>query len=135
MLLYNIVKPTELKGKRIMCIRVTLDTVERELNTSTTPVLLACLHPDTDISSQVEVLEQVWKRFGKQVKVYLLCEAFTGAFGQTYGIEGTPTYLLLNQNTVLDRVLGQVDLNTLTASMYRTLSSIRPPARDSNCQA
>ena len=109
-----------------MCIRVTLDTVEKELNTSTTPVLLACLHPDTDIRSQVELLEQVRKRFGKRIKVCLLCEAFTGAFGQTYGIEGTPTYLLLKQNTEIDRILGQVDLNTLTAYLSRTLSSLSP---------
>jgi hypothetical protein len=109
-----------------MCIRVTLDTVEKELNTSTTPVLLACLHPDADISSQAELLDQVSKLFGDQVKVCLLCEAFIGAFGQTYGIEGTPTYLLIKQNTVLDRVLGQVDVNTLTAYLSRTLSSLSP---------
>jgi hypothetical protein len=109
-----------------MCIRVTLDTVERELNTSTTPVLLACLHPDADISSQVKLLEQVSKLFGEQVKVCMLCEAFTGAFGQTYGIEGTPTYLLLKQNTEIDRILGQVDVNTLTAYLSRTLSSFSP---------
>jgi hypothetical protein len=109
-----------------MCIRVTLDTVEQELNTSTTPVLLACLHPDADISSQVELLDQVSKLFGDQMKVYLLCEAFTGAFGQTYRIEGTPTYLLFKQNTVLDRILGQVDVNTLTAYLSRTLSSLSP---------
>jgi hypothetical protein len=107
-----------------MCIRVTLDTVEKELKTSATPVLLACLHPDADIRSQVELLEQVSKLFEDQVKVCLLCEAFTGAFGQTYRIEGTPTYLLLKQNTVLDRVLGQVDLNTLTAYLSRTVSSL-----------
>ena len=109
-----------------MCIRVTLDTVEKELNTSTTPVLLACLHPEADISSQAELLEQVSKLFGDQVKVCLLCEAFTGAFGQTYGIEGTPTYLLFKQNTEIDRVLGQVDLNTLTAYLSRTLPSLSP---------
>lgn len=110
-----------------MCIRVTLDTVEKELNTGTTPVLLACLHPDADISSQAELLEKVSKLFGDQVKVCLLCEVFTGAFGQTYGIEGTPTYLFLRQNTEIDRVLGQVDLNTLTTYIYRTLLSLSPP--------
>jgi hypothetical protein len=109
-----------------MCIRVTLDTVEKELNTSTTPVLLACLHPDADSSSQTELLDQVSKLFGDQMKVCLLCEAFTGAFEQSYGIEGTPTYLLLKQNMVIDRVLGQVDLNTLTAYLYRTLPSLSP---------
>jgi hypothetical protein len=103
-----------------------LDTVEKELNTSTTPVLLACLHPEADISSHAELLDQVSKRFGKQIKVCLLCAEFTRAFRQTYGIEGTPTYLLLKQNTVLDRILGQVDLNTLTVYLYRTLPSLSP---------
>ena len=118
-----------------MCIRVTVPTVEKELNTASTPVLLACLHPDAEIRSQVEVLEQVSKRFGKQIKVCLLCEAFTGAFGQTYGIEGTPTYLFFMQDQVVDLVLGQVDLNTLTACMYRTFPSITAPERCSNSHA
>ena len=109
-----------------MCIRVTLDTVEKELKTSPRPVLLACLHPDADISSHVELLEQVRKRFGKRIKICLLCEAFTGAFRQTYRIEGTPTYLILKQNMVLDRILGQVDVNTLTAYLSQALLSLSP---------
>lgn len=107
-----------------MCIHVALDTVERELNDGTTPVLLACVHPEADIKSHTELLEQVSKRFGNQVKVCLFCEKITGAFGNTYGIEGTPTYLLFTDNMVVDRVLGQVDLNTLTDFIDRTLPSM-----------
>jgi Na+-transporting NADH:ubiquinone oxidoreductase subunit NqrB len=89
-------------------------------------VLLACLHPDAEISSQVEVLEQVSKQFHTQVKVCLLCDVFTGAFGQTYGVEGTPTYLIIRHHRVLDRLLGQVDEPTLTGCINRTLTHENP---------
>lgn len=116
------ITPSELKGKQTMCIRVTVPTVEKELNTGNTPVLLACLHPDAEIRSQVAALEQVAARFGERVKVCLLCEAFIGAFGQTYGVEGTPTYLIIRDHRVIVRLLGQVDEPTLTGCINRTLA-------------
>lgn len=104
-----------------MLIRVALHTVETELNEGSVPVLLACLHPNADITAQAEVLEHVSKVFDQRLKVCLLCEEIPAAFGNIYGIEGTPTYLIVKKNKVVDRLLGQVDPKTLTGFIQRTL--------------
>lgn len=116
-----------------MCIHVTIKTVEEELKTGTTPVLLACLHPDAEMSAQVAMLEEIATAYRHRVKVCLLRDNINGAFGKTYTIEGTPTYLLFTGQTVRERVLGQVDENTLTRLLDQTLDgntvdvSIPPP--------
>jgi hypothetical protein len=109
------------KGNQNMLIQVALNTVAKELHESDTQVLLACIHPNTAIKSQLDVLEHVSKAFGQRLKVCLLCEEIPAVFGDTYGIEGTPTYLMISQNKVVDRLLGQVDLRTLTGFIERTL--------------
>jgi hypothetical protein len=104
-----------------MLIQVTLNTVARELHESDTPVLLACIHPNTAIKPQLDVLKHVSKMFEQRLKVFLLYEKIPAALGNIYGIEGTPTYLIVNKNKVVDRLLGQVDLRTLTGFIERTL--------------
>jgi hypothetical protein len=102
-----------------MLMRVTLHTVGRELSNNTFPILLACIHPNTAIKPQVEMLEYLSKVFGQRLKVCLLCEKISAVMRDTYGIEGTPTYLLVKEHTVIDRLLGQVDRETLTGFVSR----------------
>jgi hypothetical protein len=112
-----------------MCIHVTIKTVEEELKTGTTPVLLACLHPDAEMSAQVAMLEEIATAYRQRVKVCLFRDDLNGAFGKTYTIEGTPTYLLIADRTVRERVLGQVEKNTLTRLLDQTLDGDRPARR------
>ena len=106
-----------------MCVYVTLKTVDREVNAGATPVLLACLHPDAETSAQTAMLETIAAAYGPRVKVCLLREELSGAFKSAYAVEGTPTYLLLVERTVRERVLGQTDRQTLTRLLDRALDS------------
>ena len=106
-----------------MCVYVTLKTVEREVNTGTTPVLLACLHPNAETAGQTAMLESIAAAYGRRVKVCLLRDELSGAFRSAYNVEGTPTYLLLVDRAVRERVLGQTDQHTLTRLLDRALDS------------
>lgn len=107
-----------------MLIRATVHTVGTELKNATTPVLLTCIHPNAATESQITMLEDVSKAFGQRLKVYLLCEEIPALFGNIYGIEGTPTYLMVSRNKVVDRLLGQVEPKILTGFIEQMLSSI-----------
>jgi thioredoxin-related protein len=67
------------------------------------------------------MLEHVSKVFGQRLKVCLLHEEIPATLRNIYGIEGTPTYLIVDKNKVVDQLLGQVDLETLTRFIERTL--------------
>lgn len=110
---------------KTMCIHVTIDTIEQEVNAGTSPVLLACLHPEAEITAQVAMLEAIATAYRHRVKVCLLRDDLGGALRKTYAIEGTPTYLLIANRTVKERVLGQADESTLTRLLDRALDGDR----------
>ena len=111
-----------------MMIRVGLHTIETEVTQAAAPVLLACLHPNAATPSQLEMLEDVSKAFGQKLKVCVLCEEMSACWGNLYGIEGTPTYLMISRNRVIDRILGQVDLTRLRGCIERAFAAL--PARE-----
>ena len=107
-----------------MLIRVAVHTIETELKNAATPVLLTCIHPNAATKPQIKMLEDVSQAFGQSLKICLLCEEIPALFGNIYGIEGTPTYLMVSRNKVVDRLLGQVEPKILIEFIEQTLSSI-----------
>ncbi len=110
-----------------MYIHVTPKTIEHEMKAGSMPVLLACLHPDAETTAQAAMLEAIAKAYRRRVKVCVLYNELNGAVRQMYAIEGTPTYLLIANRRVRERVLGQTDQHTLTRLLERTLALSMPP--------
>jgi hypothetical protein len=109
-----------------MYIHVTPTTIEREMNAGATPVLLACLHPDAETTAQAAMLDAIATSYRRRVKVCLLCDKLGGASKNMYAIEGTPTYLIIVNRAVRERVLGQTDQRTLTRLLDRALNGDAP---------
>ena len=91
------------------------------------PVLLACPHRYFEFSEQIEVLKSVAKRYGEALKVCMLSEDFIRAFSEKFGIEGAPTFLILNAGEEINRMLGNADKETLIAFISQTLPFSRWP--------
>ena len=107
-----------------MVIRVGLHTIETEVTQAATPVLLACINPNAAATSQLEMLEELSTQAGDRLKVCVLCEELSAYRGNRYGIEGTPTYLMISRNRVSARMLGQVDLTRLTGCLERAFAAL-----------
>ena len=107
-----------------MVIRVGVHTLDPEVTQAAAPVLLACIHPNAATASQLEMLEDVSKAFGQRLKVCVLCEELSACRENRYGIEGTPTYLMISRSRVIDRLLGQVDLTRLKRFIERAFAAL-----------
>lgn len=83
---------------------------------------MACLHPDSDIPSQLRMLEQIAERFTGRVSVYVMVEERSVAFSRKYAIDGTPAFLLVHEGQITERLLGQVELDALTTFIEQNVS-------------
>ncbi|MBW1782966.1 MAG: thioredoxin family protein [Deltaproteobacteria bacterium] len=103
---------------------VGLEDFDREVLKEKMPVLVLCMHRDPDFSGQLEVIHRVvTKTCGDRLKVCLLKEDSVGVFRETYGVGGTPTFLLFRGGREMSRLLGQAEPGVLKEFLSRTLSS------------
>jgi thioredoxin-like negative regulator of GroEL len=89
------------------------------------PVLLGCFHWVTDIEEQERLLESVSQEYGEELKTYLMHEDSMGAFKESLGIEGTPTFIIFEKGKEKNRFLGVADLLRLTDFIAETLPGFR----------
>ena len=88
------------------------------------PVMVACIHLDSEFKEQTEALEGVSKFFGEALKVCLLDEDSIEAWREKFVIGGTPAFVILFGGKERDRMLGKVDSDTLRAFVLRALPQV-----------
>jgi thioredoxin-like negative regulator of GroEL len=90
------------------------ENFEQEVIAEKKPVLLLCMPRDEEFPKQVKVIEDIARKYSKELKVGLLEEDFIEAFKNNYRILGTPTFLILVEGKERGRMLGLADQETLT---------------------
>lgn len=102
---------------------VGLEDFDREIVKAGMPVLVLCMHQDSEIDSQIEVVETVTSEtYANRLKVCLLQEECVEVFREEYGVGGTPTFLIFSGGRERNRLLGEVDTGTLKEFLSRSLS-------------
>lgn len=100
-----------------------LEDFEQEVLHAPLPVLVLCMHPDPEFQGQLEVIaDTCGATEGNNLKVCLLKEESVGVFGETYGVGGTPTFLLFKDGKEMNRLLGQAEPDILKAFLSQTLA-------------
>jgi thioredoxin-like negative regulator of GroEL len=99
------------------------DNFQQEILDEQKLVLLACIHPGNEFRKQSELLKTVASRFDGGLKVCLLTHDGAKAIMDRFRVEGTPTYILLRQGREKERLLGETDLDTLSASVQPLLAA------------
>ena len=94
-----------------------------EITQAAMPILLAWIHPDADHQSYRKLLAQIAAIFPNQLQIYLIRKDFSSALEKRYGIDGTPTFLLVQAGRVIQRLLGEVDSLTLTAFVAQNIGN------------
>jgi 3'-phosphoadenosine 5'-phosphosulfate sulfotransferase (PAPS reductase)/FAD synthetase len=85
------------------------------------PILVAYIHFGFNFNKQIQVVKQVSEMLNGKVSIYLLDDTFINSFSARYRIYGSPTFLLLKKGVEIDRLLGEVDENTLFMFLTRNL--------------
>lgn len=100
-----------------------LEDFEKEVLKETMPVLVLCMHRDSDFQRQIEVIERITaKTYGDRLKVCLLEEESVGVFRKRYGVGGTPTFLIFTGGREMSRLLGQAEPEILKEFLSQTLA-------------
>lgn len=100
-----------------------LEDFEREVLKETMPVLVLCMHRDSDFHGQIEVIERITARtYGDRLKVCLLEEESVGVFREKYGVGGTPTFLIFTGGREMSRLLGQAESGILKEFLSQTFA-------------
>ena len=89
------------------------ENFEREVITEKKPFLLLCMPQDEEFPNQFKVIEDIARKYSKELRVGLLQEEFIEAFKKNYEILGTPTFLILVEGKERRRWLGLADQQTL----------------------
>lgn len=108
-----------------MFTKIRLDNFEQVVMQEKAPVLLACILRDLEFKKQAEILDGLSKRYGDFLKVCLPDEDSIRVFSKKCGIEGTPTFVILNNGKEVGRMLGLADNKTLPAFVLRTLPDLQ----------
>lgn len=76
-------------------------------------VLLLCMTRDDEFHWQMQIVENIARRYLNKLKVVLLDEHSMEASKKDLGIAGTPTFLILKKGKEISRLLGMSDLALL----------------------
>ena len=103
---------------------VGLENFEREVLKEKMPVLVLCMHQDSDFYGQIEIIERITSEsYCHRLKVCLLKEESVGVFREKYGVGGTPTFIVFRGGREISRLLGQAESAILQEFLSQTLSS------------
>jgi thioredoxin-like negative regulator of GroEL len=78
------------------------------------PVLLICMTRDESFSRQLQILQNVARKYEEELKVGLLDQDSLETFKRKLQFTGTPTFLLMTEGQEISRILGVSDEKTLT---------------------
>lgn len=84
-------------------------------------LLIICLAQDDGFASQLTILQDVARRYEKEIKVGLLAQDSMEICMRKLQIIGTPTFLLMTKGKEVGRILGRSDQETLTHFILRHL--------------
>lgn len=105
----NHISSYESLGGELAIRFVGFENFEKAVLKEKLPVLLLCMHRDSDFYEQIEIVKRTTAvTCGDRVKLCLLEEDFVGVFKEKYGVAGTPTFLIFNGGREVSRLLGQV---------------------------
>jgi thioredoxin-like negative regulator of GroEL len=107
-----------------LLVSIGLEDFQRQVIEERRPVLVACIHLDSEFKEQREALEGVSRFYGEALKVCLLDEDSIGALREKLGIGGTPAFVILYGGKERDRMLGKVDSDTLRVFVLRALPKL-----------
>jgi len=108
-----------------MITKIRLDNITHELLRETCPVLLACVYPGESWKDLIHTLDELSERYDRSLKVCVLHQNSIKAFCETYGIDGTPTFLIMKEGREQDRLLGEVDRSALESFVMSNIPALR----------
>lgn len=98
------------------------DSFVSEVLEESRPVLVLCMHRDSEFQGQIEFIEGICRCYGERLKACLIEDEFNGAFKEKFNVKGTPTFMIFIGGTEKGRMLGQVEKKTWEDFVSRTLS-------------
>jgi len=98
------------------------DSFQKEVLEESRPVLVLCMHRDSEFQGQIEIIEGMCRSYGERLKACLIEEEFIGAFKEKFNVKGTPTIMIFIGGTEKGRMLGQAEEKTFKDFVSRTLS-------------
>jgi len=101
---------------------VGLDNFQKEVLEESRPVLVLCMHWNSEFQEQIDIIECMCRTYGERLKTCLMDEELIGAFKEKFDIKGTPTFMIFNGGKEKGRMLGKTDLKGLDDFLSRTLS-------------
>lgn len=99
------------------------DNFTEEVMLSKGLLLIVCLAQDDGYAGQMKVLQQISRRFGKEINMCLLAQDSMEICRRQLQISGTPTFILMKDGEEISRILGVTDEKTLTMLLDRCLSA------------
>ena len=94
----------------------------REVLKESRPVLVLCMHRDSEFQEQIDIIRGICRSYGGRLKACLIEEEFIEPFKEKVNIKGTPTFMIFIGGTEEGRMLGQAEQQTLEDFLSRTLS-------------
>ena len=88
------------------------------------PVLLAFIRRDYDYKQQTKILDNIAKKHGKKLEIYLFDETSAGLFVK-FGIEGSPAFIIFHKGQEKNRMLGKADNDSLSAFVSSSLKNFK----------
>ena len=90
--------------------------------------LVACLLQDEGFEGQLDMLARAARILIYDLRLSYITDDLIAYFKTEYGIEGTPTFLLLRKGQSLGRLLGRTTTEELIDFARRALVAIAAPA-------
>jgi thioredoxin-like negative regulator of GroEL len=98
------------------------DSFVKEVLEESRPVLVLCMHRDSEFQAQIDIIEDMCRSYGDRLKACLIEDEFNGAFKEKFNVKGTPTFMIFIGGTEKGRMLGQVEQKTWEEFVSRILS-------------
>lgn len=99
------------------------DSFVRDVLEESRPVLVLCMHRDSEFQKQINIIEGICRRYGERLKACLMVEEeFIGTFKEKLNVKGTPTFMIFIGGTEKGRMLGQAEENVFKDFVSRALS-------------
>ncbi len=98
------------------------DSFVREVLEESRPVLVLCMHRDSEFQGQIDIIEGMCRSYDERLKACLIEDGFNVAFKEKFNVKGTPTFMIFIGGTEKGRMLGQVEQKTWEDFVSRTLS-------------
>jgi thioredoxin-like negative regulator of GroEL len=87
--------------------------IDVEIQDGRAPLLVAFLKRNERYPTQLEVLEDACRDYGKSVRCFLYNSDYLDTATERFSVQGTPTFLLFCMGREVNRLIGESDRATL----------------------